>query len=46
VLFGLAGGEKVTKVVVRWPDGRTEEFPPPPPREYTTLTQGAGKSAE
>jgi hypothetical protein len=41
VLFGLAGGEKVTKVVVRWPDGRTEEFPPPPPREYTTLTQGA-----
>ena len=50
VLFGLyrsgGDGSKVTKVVVRWPGGRVEEFPPPPVGAYTTLAEGTGKAVE
>jgi hypothetical protein len=42
-LFGLGQGGAVTRVVVRWPSGRTEEFPAPPVGAYTTLAEGAGK---
>ncbi|HEX6200623.1 MAG TPA: CRTAC1 family protein, partial [Thermoanaerobaculia bacterium] len=42
-LFGLGQGAAVTRVVVHWPSGRTEEFPAPPIGAYTTLAEGAGK---
>jgi hypothetical protein len=46
VLVGLGDAAKaaeVTEVRVIWPDGRSEVFPPPPLRTYTTLVQGTGK---
>lgn len=46
VLFGLGEGAAVKKVVVHWPSGRSEEFPPPPLGEYTTLREGASKAAK
>jgi hypothetical protein len=45
VLFGLAGGDDVTGIDVRWPDGAAESFDPPPLRRYTTLRQGTGRAA-
>jgi hypothetical protein len=44
LLFGLEGSGKVTGLQVRWPDGKTELFPPPPAGRYTTLRQGEGKA--
>jgi hypothetical protein len=47
VLVGLGdvtGGAEVTEIRVIWPEGKTEAFPPPPLRTYTTLVQGTGKS--
>jgi enediyne biosynthesis protein E4 len=43
VLVGLGDVTEVTEVRVIWPDGKTEVFPPPPLRVYTTLVQGTGK---
>ena len=44
VLVGLGAASEVTEVRVEWPDGKTEMFPPPPLRAYTTLVQGSGKA--
>ena len=43
VLVGLGDAAEVTEVRVIWPDGKSEAFPPPPLRTYTTLVQGKGK---
>jgi hypothetical protein len=45
ILVGLGDAPEVTEVRVTWPDGKTETFPPPPLRAYTTLVQGTGKAA-
>jgi hypothetical protein len=45
VLFGVGDG-KPQRVVVRWPDGAVESWPPPPLGRYTTLRQGAGTAVE
>lgn len=45
VLVGLGDAREVTEVRVTWPDGKTEIFPPPPLRAYTTLVEGTGKAA-
>jgi len=42
VLFGLGGGSAPRRLVVRWPSGRQEAFPPPASRRYTTLVEGSG----
>jgi len=41
VLFGLGDGH-ATKVQVRWPNGRMEEWSGIPVGRYTTLHQGTG----
>jgi hypothetical protein len=46
VLFGLGDAAAVRRVLVRWPDGRLEEFAPPAPRSYATLRRGAGRTAD
>jgi hypothetical protein len=38
---GLGDAAEVTEVRVVWPDGKTETFPPPALRRYTTLVQGS-----
>ena len=43
VLVGLGDVTEITEVRVIWPDGKTEVFPPPLLRVYTTLVQGTGK---
>ena len=46
VLFGLGDGKDApTAVVVSWPDGRRETFPPPPLRTYSELVEGTGHAA-
>jgi enediyne biosynthesis protein E4 len=42
VLAGLGGGAQLEALLVHWPDGSSEQFPPPPLRSYTTLVQGRG----
>ena len=42
VLIGLGGGAAVN-IRVRWPGGRSEEWPAPPAERYTTLTEGTGQ---
>jgi hypothetical protein len=45
VLVGLGGnpkGPEVTKVIVKWPGGRVEEWKAPPLNTYTTLREGTG----
>lgn len=42
LLFGLAAGSEIEKLVVHWPDGRSETFKAPPLGVYTTLHQGQG----
>jgi hypothetical protein len=42
VLFGLGDTPQVTKVVVRWPSGKVEEFKDLPTGVYTTLKEGVG----
>ena len=44
VVFGLGGGSDVELLVVRWPDGSTESWPPPPLGEYTTVIKGSGEA--
>lgn len=43
LLFGLAGGFDLEAIEVRWPDGSTERFPPPPLGAYATLRRGEGE---
>jgi hypothetical protein len=42
VPFGLGGGAAPRRLVVRWPSGRQEGFPPPASGRYTTLVEGTG----
>jgi hypothetical protein len=43
VLVGLGTAQaSVTKVIVKWPSGKVEEFKPPPVNAYTTLREGTG----
>lgn len=42
LLFGLGAGSDVESLLVIWPDGQREAFPPPPLSTYTTLRQGSG----
>ncbi len=43
VLFGLGKSTKVTALQVFWPDGKVEQFPPPPSRRYSNIEQGTGQ---
>jgi hypothetical protein len=40
--FGLGPETTLTALEVRWPNGQTERFPPPPSDTFTTLTEGQG----
>ena len=42
VLVGLGDKTAVTKVIVKWPSGRVEEWKAPPLNAYTTLREGEG----
>ncbi len=44
VLFGLADGQELDHVEVRWPDGREESFPAPAPGAYYEIHRGRGKA--
>lgn len=46
VLFGLGDTAQVTKVVVRWPSGKAEEFKDLPTGAYATLKEGAGAAVQ
>ncbi len=43
LLFGLGSEPALERLLVRWPDGREEEFDVPEADRYTTLRQGAGR---
>jgi len=43
VLFGLGTSATVSGVTVKWPDGKSEEWPAVPIDKWTTLRQGEGK---
>jgi hypothetical protein len=43
VLVGLGESDAPVTVRVRWPNGRTEEWPDVPIDRYTTLTEGTGR---
>jgi len=43
VLFGLGASTSVSRVIVKWPDGRSEEWPNVAVNTWTTLKQGDGK---
>jgi len=42
ILVGLGDTPRIQSLTVHWPDGRSEAFPVPPLRQYTTLVQSAG----
>jgi len=42
ILVGLGDTAQIQSLTVHWPDGRSEAFPVPPLRQYTTLVQSAG----
>lgn len=42
ILVGLGEVTRIDSLTVHWPDGKHESFAIPPPRQYTTLVQGAG----
>jgi len=42
VLVGLGSMPAIQSLSVHWPDGRSERFPVPPLRQYTTLVEGTG----
>ena len=42
ILVGLGDGSPIDSLIVHWPNGGREQFPPPTLRSYATLTQGAG----
>jgi enediyne biosynthesis protein E4 len=43
VLFGLGSNGVGVEISVTWPSGRTETWPAPPVRRYTTLYEGTGQ---
>jgi enediyne biosynthesis protein E4 len=43
VLIGLGRSAEPVRIQVRWPDGRSEEWPEVPADRWTTLTQGSGQ---
>ena len=43
--FGLGQETSLQSVEVRWPNGETEEFPPPEVDRIVRLTEGSGKPA-
>jgi hypothetical protein len=43
--FGLGEADRYDGVVIRWPDGTTEEFPGGPADRVVVLARGAGKEA-
>ena len=43
VHFGLGGQSVIRAIEVLWPDGSTEQWPPPPLKRVTDLVQGTGK---
>jgi len=43
VLVGLGESGDVSRIIVRWPSGRSETFPAPPLGAYLTLREGEGK---
>jgi hypothetical protein len=43
VLIGLGDAAAIDALLVHWPDGVTEFFPPPPLRQYTTFKEGTGR---
>jgi hypothetical protein len=46
VLVGLGDTPGIEALIVHWPDGKSERFPAPALRRYTTLVQGSGASVE
>jgi hypothetical protein len=42
-IAGFRSPAALEAIDVRWPDGSTETFPPPPLRTYSTLQQGKGR---
>lgn len=46
VLVGLGNSSEVTRVLVRWPDGRQEQWKDVPSDTYTTLRQGSGEEVQ
>jgi len=45
ILVGLGDTPRIESLTVHWPDGRSETFPVPPVRQYTTLVQSTGLKA-
>jgi enediyne biosynthesis protein E4 len=43
VMIGLGSSAEPVRVQVRWPDGRSEEWPEVPTDRWTTLAQGSGQ---
>jgi hypothetical protein len=43
VLVGLGSSTAVSRIQVKWPDGRSEEWPGAAIDRWTTLRQGSGK---
>ena len=43
--FGLGAAEKVDKIVVRWPNGETEEFPGAAADALYELKEGSGQAS-
>jgi hypothetical protein len=43
--FGLGAKPALTSLLVRWPNGGLESFPPPPIDKITTVTEGSGTAA-
>jgi hypothetical protein len=42
ILVGLGGAPEIRSLTVHWPDGRSERFPVPSLRRYTTLVEDTG----
>ena len=46
LIFGLGEAGAPAGLRVTWTDGRVEEWPPPPVRQYTTVRQGTGRTVD
>jgi enediyne biosynthesis protein E4 len=42
LVVGLGDASQIDSLIVHWPDGTEERFPPPSLRTYTTISQGSG----
>jgi len=42
ILVGLGNAPQIDRLIVHWPDGRSEGFAAPPLRQYSTLVEGGG----